>query len=115
MFALLFALVMLHLPAFFLFQTPAPSPSGTPSRLLSVAAISFPVVYIVLQLIKKWLPQVGGIGAILLNFALSAGAYMIGLPQDQWFTMATLIALATSVSAAAGIHGTVSSMKSSGD
>ena len=88
---------------------------ATASKLITVAAVLIPVVYIILQLLKKALPQISGVGAIVVNFVISAVGYVIALPQDQWFTMTTLLALATTVAGAAGVHGTVSSLSAKGN
>ncbi len=66
--------------------------------------------YIALQLIRQAMPTIAGVWAILLNFGLSSVAYVIALPHEQWFTLATLLALASTVAGAAGIHGTVKSL-----
>lgn len=90
--------------------TPVP-PTGTSSlSVTAVATILIPVVYIVVQLLKKALPQISGVTAIIVNFVISALGYVVALPQDQWFTMTTLLALATTVAGAAGVHGTVSAL-----
>lgn len=87
--------------------TPAPATGTSSISLIGVATLLIPVIYIVLQIIKQAWTSLSGVTAIVVNFALTAIAYVIALPQDQWFTMSTLLALATTVAGAAGIHGTV--------
>lgn len=91
-----------------LLQTVPPTTGVT--RLIAVATIAIPVVYIILQTVKKAIPSLTGVWAIIVNLVLTSITYVIGLPQEQWFTMNTLLALAASAAGAAGIHGTVKSL-----
>ncbi len=80
------------------------------SRLIAIATVLIPVVYIILQLLKKALPSISGVWAVIVNFLITAIAYVIALPHEQWFTMNTLLALATTVAGAAGVHGTINAL-----
>jgi len=93
-------------------QTAAPAPAtGTSTiSLVGVATILIPVVYIILQIVKQAWTSLSGVSAIVVNFLITAIAYVIALPKEQWFTLTTLLALATTVAGAAGIHGTVKSL-----
>lgn len=97
----MFALLLLLQVA----AVPAPT-----SRLIAVATILIPVAYIGVLLVKQAFPSISGGWAVLFNFVVSALGFVIALPQAQWFTMTTLMALAVTVAGAAGIHGTVKSL-----
>ena len=81
------------------------------TTLIKVATLLAPVVFIAVLLLKQAMPGISGIWAVVLNFVTTSLAYMLALPEAQWFTLSTLLALAATVAAAAGIHGTINSLK----
>lgn len=90
--------------AFFLFAL-ALSPAVS-AKILAIAG----AVYAVLQVGKKIFPSLGGVWALVLNFALSGLGFLVSVPSDQLFSLTTLVGLITAVAASAGIHGTVKSL-----
>jgi hypothetical protein len=91
--------------ASFAFLALALSPAVS-AKVLAVAA----AVFSILQIVKKFVPGLGGVWAIAFNVALALIGFVITVPADQLFTLNTLVGLITAIAAAAGIHGTVKSM-----
>jgi len=81
--------------------------AATATKVIAIAAVIYPV----LELVKKLIPQVSGWYSVGLNVFLSTAGIIIAVPADQLFTLNTLIMLITASTAAAGIHGTVQNMR----
>jgi len=82
------------------------STTGLATRVAAIMA----AVYAVLQGLKQFFPSIGGIGAIIINVALSVLGFLVSVPADQLFTISTLLGLITAIAGSAGIHGTISSL-----
>lgn len=80
--------------------------AALPGKIVAVAA----AVYAVLQVLKKFIPALGGVWAVVLNVAFAAIGFIASTPAEQLFTFQTLLALLAAAAAAAGIHGTVSKL-----
>lgn len=83
---------------------------GTGVPLAGKILIIAPVVYAILQGLKKLLPAITGYWAIGLNVAFSIVGFVIMVPVDQLFTINTLLGLIGAIAASAGIHGTTTAM-----
>ena len=81
--------------------------AATATKVIAIAAVIYPV----LELVKKLIPQVSGWYSVGLNVFLSTVGIIMAVPADQLFTLNTLIMLVTASTAAAGIHGTVQNMR----
>lgn len=91
--------------ALFLFAFGSAAVAG---KIVAIAA----AVYAVLQVLKKFLPAIGGIWAIALNVLFASIGFLATTPADQLFTFPTLLSLLAAIGAAAGIHGTASKLSS---
>src|ERR671923_567406 len=81
--------------------------SDTNTALAAKILIIAGIVYSVLEGIKKYLPQITGVYAVAVNFALTGVGFILTVPSDRLFTLPTLLGLLTAVGASAGVHGTV--------
>jgi hypothetical protein len=83
------------------------------SLTVKLVAISG-LVYLVVQMLKAFFPQITGPWAIALNFALSmAGTISVAKPGDL-SSLSFWSSLLMAAGAAAGIHGTVKSFQKAG-
>ena len=80
------------------------------TTLIKVATLLAPVVFMAVLLLRQAMPGIGGIWAVVLNFTTTSLAYVLALPRAEWFTTSTLLALAATMAAAAGIQGTIKSL-----
>lgn len=79
------------------------------AKVLAVVVVVYPFI----QGIKKipaLTPHIKGWWAVALNIVLSALGLIVTIPADQLYTTNTAFALLTAILAAAGIHGTVSTL-----
>ena len=72
-------------------------------------------IYAALQLLKMFVPAISGKWAIWLNVAMAVTYSLSLTPHDQLWTFATLQHILTIAAAAAGIHGTMRSLKAPDD
>jgi hypothetical protein len=77
------------------------------ARIIAVIGI----VYAALQALKLAFPAIAGGWAILLNVIFSAAGIVVALPAEKVFSLETLTAVIVAAIGAAGVHGTVSSMR----
>jgi hypothetical protein len=76
-------------------------------RVLAIMGVVFAVV----QAIKMAFPAIAGIWAIIFNVVLSVAGVVVAIPAEKLFSYETLTTVLVAAIGAAGIHGTVSSMR----
>ena len=79
------------------------------AKVLAVVAMVYPLIQ-GLKKIPTLTPYIQGWWAVALNVALSALGLLVTIPADQLYTTNTALALVTAILAAAGVHGTVSTL-----
>lgn len=90
--------------------TAAATPFATQVKLLAIGGS----VYAILQVVKQVFP-LAGIGAILLNVALSVLGVVVVVRPEDLFSLTTLTSVAIAAITAAGAHGTIKSLFSGPD
>jgi hypothetical protein len=88
----------------------AATPLATQVKLLAIGGS----VYAILQVVKQVFP-LAGIGAILLNVALSVLGVVVVVRPEDLFSLPTLTSVAIAAITAAGTHGTIKSLFSGPD
>jgi hypothetical protein len=91
----------MHVLALFLISTVTVSAVSVKALAIAVA------IYPILQMVKKLFPALNGHYALGVNIGLAMLGFIITVPAGDLLTVSTLVGVLTSVSAAAGIHGTV--------
>lgn len=79
-----------------------------PVRVIAVAG----TVTILLQLIKRQFPTLGGWYAVAINAGLSIAGILAVTPPDQFWTVTTWGQVIQAIGVAAGIHGTAKALSS---
>ncbi len=93
-------------PAAFVVVVAVAAAASVPTKIVAIAVAVYPI----LQLLKKVFPQISGVWAIVFNVALAIFGYLVTVQPAQLFSVDTLLALLSTVAAAAGIHGTIKSL-----
>jgi hypothetical protein len=88
--------------------TAAATPFATQVKLLAIGGS----VYALLQVVKQVFP-VAGLGAVLVNIALSILGVVVVVRPEELFSLNTLTAVGIAAITAAGAHGTIKSFTSS--
>lgn len=99
----------MHLLLAFLLLTTLTITVPPAAKVLAIVAVVYPLIQ-GLKKIKTLTPYIKGWWAVALNVVLSALGLLVTIPANQLYTTNTAIALLTAVLAAAGVHGTVSTL-----